>query len=156
MKETWAFPSNDHSHIQREQPPSSAQSPATTHVTVHTVDGKRAGLGIAYMEETREHAREIQKKVKRGSKPHRPSSHLSRWMGQTHFLWTRSSSDVGTEGGHFLPESESKKPVSCSKCYVHCRGPGGGPLQSVTRHFLPNCNLSSKLKSFLQERSSRG
>lgn len=69
-----------------------------------TVDRERAGLGIAYMEETREHAREIQKKVKEGSKPHRPSSHLSRWIGQTHFLWTRSSSDVGTEGGCFLPE----------------------------------------------------
>lgn len=111
--------------------------PATTHVIARTVDGERTGLGIAYMEETREHAREIQKKVKEGSKPHRPSSHLSRWIGQTHFLWTRSSSDVGTEGGHFPPESESKKPVSFSKRYVHCRGPGGGPLQSVTWHFPP-------------------
>lgn len=104
MKETCCFPSNDHPHTHWEQPPSSAQSPATTHMIARTVDGERAGLGIAHMEETREHAREIQKKVKEGSKPHRPSSHLSRWIGQTHFLWTRSSSDVGTEGGRFLPE----------------------------------------------------
>lgn len=113
-------------HIHLEQPHSSAHSPATTHMIVRTVAGERAGLGIAYMEETREHTREIQKKVKEGSKPHRPSSHLSGWIGQTHFLWTRSSSDVGTEGG-----VRNQSPSASGY------GPGEGPLQSITWHFPP-------------------
>lgn len=99
----WCEPSNAQPHIYFEQLPSSTQSPVTTHLIAHTVDRERMGQGIVYVEETRGHTRKLQNKGKQGPKPHGPSSHLSRWLDQTWFLWTWNSSDVGAEGGYFLP-----------------------------------------------------
>lgn len=107
---------------------------------------------VAYTEEIRVHTREIQKKGEQGPKQHRPSSHLSRWIGQTHFLWTWSSCAVETEGEHFLPgRRRDQSPCTPSLMFTVAsleEGYSGG----VTWHLL---KLSIQIGKFPPENKKR-